>query len=97
MALLLIREARYEEALECLRRSELYSEKLKSPYELGLVYRVKAEIKVKLAGNQKLRKVFEAHLPLTVGEYCALGIEQLSGVRNCYERGILEVLAKNKS
>lgn len=96
MALLLIREARYEEALECMKRSETYAEKLKSPYELGLVCRVKAEIKVKLDGNPKLKGVFGSHLPLAVSEYCAQGIEQLSGVRNCYERGILEVLAKNK-
>ncbi len=96
MALLLIREARYEEALECLRRSEIYSEKLKSPYELGLVYRVKAEIKVTLDRNSRLKDIFESHLPLTVSEYCNVGIKHLSGVRNCYERGILEVLSKNK-
>ncbi len=96
MALLLIRETRYEEALECLLRSETYSEKLKSPYELGLVCRVKAEIKVKMDRNPKLKGIFEVHLPLKVSEYCSQGINHLSGVRNCYERGILEVLAKNK-
>lgn len=96
MAVLLIREGRYEEALECLKKSEVYSERLKSPYELGLVNRVKAEIKVKMDRNSKLKSIFNAQLPLTVSEYCKQGIEHLSGVRNCYERGILEVLAKNK-
>ncbi len=95
MALLLIREARYEEALGCLKRSETYSEKLKSPYELGLISRVKAEIRGRLEGNAKLKRVFGANLPLSVKDYCNEGITYLSGVRNCYERGILEVLAKN--
>ncbi|KUO76768.1 MAG: hypothetical protein APF77_12810 [Clostridia bacterium BRH_c25] len=96
MALLLIREARYEEALECMRRSEAYSEKLKSPYELGLVCRVKAEIKIQLNRNSRLKGIFEVHLPLTVSQYCIEGIKHLGGVRNCYERGILEVLARNR-
>jgi hypothetical protein len=47
--------------------------------------------------NSKLKNIFDAQLPLTVREYCRQGIKHLSGVRNCYERGILEVLAKNKS
>lgn len=96
MAVLLIKEARYEEALECLKRSEAFSKKLKSPYELGLVSRVKAEIKVQMDRNSRLKSIFEAYLPLAVREYCNQGIEHLNGVRNCYERGILEVLAKNK-
>jgi predicted ATPase len=97
MALLLIREARYEEASQCLKKSEIYSERLKSPYESGLVCRVKAEIKLQMDRNPKLKNIFDAQLPLTVREYCRQGMEHLSGVRNCYERGILEVLAKNKS
>lgn len=96
MAVLLIREGRYEEALECLKKSEVYSEKLKSPYELGLVSRVKAEIKLQMDRNSRLKNIFAAQLPLNVSEYCSQGIEHLSGVRNCYERGILEVLSKNK-
>ncbi|HWR62660.1 MAG TPA: AAA family ATPase [Clostridia bacterium] len=96
MAVLLVREGRYEEALECLKKSEAYSIKLKSPYELGLVSRVKAEIKLQAERSSKLKSIFGARLTLSVGEYCLQGIEYLSGVRNCYERGILEVLAKNR-
>ena len=96
MALLLIREARYEEALECLKKSEAYSEKLKSPYELGLVSRVKAEIKLQMDRNSRLKGIFGVQLPLSVKDYCNEGIRYLGGVRNCYERGILEVLGKNK-
>jgi hypothetical protein len=44
----------------------------------------------------KLRSVFQRELTLSVGEYCSRGIAYLSGVRNCYERGILEVLSKIK-
>jgi hypothetical protein len=96
MAVLLIREGRYEEAVLCMKKSELYSEKLKSPYELGLVCRVKAEIKLQMDRNSRLKSVFGAMLPLSVSEYCRQGIEYLSGVKNCYERGILEVLSKNR-
>lgn len=96
MAILLIREGKFEEALECLRKSEIYSEKLKSPYELGLVCRVKAEIRLQMNINPKLRGVFQRELPLSAGEYCRKGIAYLNGVRNCYELGILEVLSKNK-
>jgi len=96
MAVLLVREGRYEEALECLKRSEAYSIKLKSPYELGLVSRVKAEIKLQAERNSRLKSVFGARLNLSVGEYCLQGIEYLNGVRNCYERGILEVLARSR-
>lgn len=96
MALLLIREARYEEAFSCLLRSEAYAERLKSPYELGLVCRVKAEIKVQMDRNPRLKGIFLVKLPLPVSEYCSQGIVYLSGVRNCYEHEILEVLARNK-
>lgn len=95
-ALLLIKESRYEEALSCLLRSEAYAERLKSPYELGLVCRVKAEIKVQMKKNPKLKEVFAAKLSLPVSEYCSQGMVYLSGVKNCYELGILEVLARNK-
>lgn len=96
MTVLLIRDGRYEEAVLCMKKSELYSEKLKSPYELGLVCRVKAEIKLQMDRNSRLKSIFGAQLPLSVSEYCRLGMEHLSGVKNCYERGILEVLSKNK-
>jgi len=96
MAVLLIREGRYEEALECLKRSEAYSNKLKSPYELGLVSRVKAEIKLQTERNPRLKSIFGAKLSLSAGEYCTQGLQYLSGVKNCYERGILQVLVKNK-
>ncbi len=96
MAVLLIREGRYEEALECLKKSEVYSNKLKSPYELGLVSRVKAEIKLQTERNHRLKSIFGNNLSLSVSEYCVQGLQHLSGVRNCYERGILQVLAKNK-
>lgn len=95
MAVLLAREGRYDQALLCLKKSEAYSKRLKSPYELGLVSRVKAEIKVHMDRNPRLKSIFETYLPLTAGEYCKEGMQHLSGVRNCYERGILEVLSRH--
>lgn len=96
MAVLLAKEGKYDKALECLKRSEAYSKRLKSPYELGLVSRAKAEIKMQMDRNQRLKNIFEDYLPLTAAEYCEEGIQHLSGVRNCYEREILEVLARHK-
>ncbi len=96
MALLLVGEGKYREALESLLRAEEYAKRLKSPYEMGLIYRMKAEIRGRMDHNPGLRKVFAAQLPLTVNEYCDGGIELLSGLKNCYETEILRVLRRDK-
>lgn len=96
MALLLVREDKYQEALESLKRAEEYANRLKSPYEMGLIYRMKAEIKGRMANNPDLDKAFGAYLPLTIKDYCDRGIELLSGLKNCYETEILKVLRRDK-
>ncbi|KXG75624.1 AAA family ATPase [Thermotalea metallivorans] len=96
MALLLIREGKYQEALDYLKSAEAYAKKLQSPYELGLIYRVKAEIKIQMEANDEVRRVFQEYLPLPPKAYCDKGIELLCGVKGCYEVDILKALRRDK-
>ncbi|MBM7614198.1 AAA family ATPase [Alkaliphilus hydrothermalis] len=95
MALLQIRKGNYRGALEGLKRAEAYSDQLKSPYEMGLIYRVKAEIKTNMKTNEKLREVFKNYLREDLEDYCNKGITVLKQVKGCYEIQILEVLKKS--
>lgn len=95
-ALLLIKERNYKNALKCLQRAEQYAEKLKSPYELGLLYRVKAEIKINMATDHILNEVFKKHLPFTLNEYCNRGMNMLKGIQESYEIEIIRVLKNSE-
>ncbi|KGG80489.1 serine/threonine protein kinase [Caloranaerobacter azorensis H53214] len=94
MALLYIQEGKYKEALESLKRADYFSKKLKSPYELGLIYRVKAEIRSKMGKNQFLNDIFKDYLNKDLKYYCDCGIELLKKVRESYEVDILKALRK---
>ncbi|SDL10929.1 AAA family ATPase [Natronincola ferrireducens] len=96
MSLLLVREGRYKEALSHLKRAEAYAKKLKSPYQLGLLYRVKAEIKVMMKNNDPLHKVFHAYINEDLETYCKKGIRLLEEVNHSYEREILKVFIKEQ-
>ena len=96
LALLLIKDGDYENAYEHLKRAELYAEKLQSPYELGLVFRVKAEIKSAMKKNKRVNQIFGEYLSLDLEEYCSRGIELLKELKESYEVEILKVLQKNK-
>ncbi|WP_054870492.1 AAA family ATPase [Caloranaerobacter sp. TR13] len=94
MALLYVQEGKYREALECLKRADSFSKKLKSPYELGLVYRVKAEIRGKMDNNRNLYIIFKDYLNKELKYYCDKGIEYLTEVKQCYEIDILKTFKK---
>ncbi|WP_427338230.1 AAA family ATPase [Caloranaerobacter sp. DY30410] len=94
MALLYIQEGKYREALECLKRADSFSKKLKSPYELGLIYRVKAEIRSKMDRNQFLNDIFKDYLKRDLKYYCDCGIELLKKVKESYEIDILKALRR---
>ncbi|KAB3533508.1 AAA family ATPase [Alkaliphilus serpentinus] len=95
MTILNIKEGQYKKALERLKKAEECSERMKNPYEKGLVYRVKAEIKANMENSSKLNKVFSKALELPLKEYCDKGIHYLSQIKGCYEAEILAVLKKN--
>ncbi len=95
LALLLVKEGDYKGALVHLINAEKYAEKLQSPYEMGLVYRVKAEIKASMKKNSSLRQALDSYLPLDLGEYCYKGIRLLEEVKESYEVDILKSIQKN--
>ncbi|SNS89589.1 DNA-binding transcriptional activator of the SARP family [Anaerovirgula multivorans] len=97
MALLLVREGQYKEALQYLKGAEVYARKLKSPYEMGLIYRIMAEIRVMMKKNKDLNKVFYQYLRLEVKDYCRTGIAFLSEVKDSYEKEIMKVFIKDTS
>lgn len=94
MALLLIGDGEYREAYNCLQRADEMSRRLKSPYEIGLAYRIKADIKARMNNNKTLNTFFKDYLSENIGVYCQSGIELLSRVKESYEVEILKVLQK---
>ncbi|MFZ5966954.1 MAG: BTAD domain-containing putative transcriptional regulator [Bacillota bacterium] len=96
MALLMAKGGDYRNALVLLQKAVDYAEKLKSPYELGLVYRVKAEIKANMKANKGMNDVFSRYLWHDLAYYCSKGIEYLRQVGEPYEIEILNVLEKNR-
>ncbi len=92
MSLLLIKERRYEEALTHITKAEQYAEIMQNPYEIALIYRVKAEIRKSMDFNPKLKEVFSGYLTEQVIEYCDKGIGLLKKIKNCYELDTLKNL-----
>lgn len=92
MALLLIKEKKYDEALSHVKKAEQYAAMMKNPYEIALIYRVKAEIRKSMDFNSRLKEVFSNYLTGQVAEYCDKGIALLNKVKNCYEVDILKNL-----
>ncbi|OAA94956.1 AAA family ATPase [Clostridium coskatii] len=93
MALLKINEKNYTKALSYLKDAHTHSEMLKSPHEIGLVYRVKAEISTQLKENEKLNSIFKEYLPKDAKNYCDMGIAYLKKSLDNYE---IDVLMKLK-
>ena len=95
LSLIYIREGKYSKAYNLLKSADKFSQKIKSPYELGLVYRIKAEIKREMKFNKLLRKVFEKYLIFDVKEYCEQAIGKLATLNEAYEKNILVEIFKN--
>lgn len=94
LALIKSKEGKYNCALDHLKKAQYYSEKLKSPLEIGIVYRVKAEIKANMINNEDLKKKFSKYLELPLNEYCDIGIKYLREAKEGYEIEILNTLRK---
>lgn len=94
LAIIKCKEGKYNSALKHLKNAEYYSEKLKSPLEIGIVYRVKAEIKAGMKNNESLYKAFSEFLNLPLKEYCDIGMQYLRKVKEGYEIDILKALKK---
>ncbi|SKA95658.1 Predicted ATPase [Caloramator quimbayensis] len=94
MALLLTKEGRYSDSKEHLKKADKYAEKLKSPHEIGIVFRIKAEIKHNMKNNDKIYNAFSDYLTEEILLYCQKGTEFLSMAKENYEIEILEVFKK---
>ncbi|HYE83848.1 MAG TPA: AAA family ATPase [Clostridia bacterium] len=92
MALLYVKESRYEDALSYMIKAEKYSEIMQSPYEKALIYRVKAEIRKNMDFYPGLKEFFSEYLTDQVVDYCDKGIGLLKKIKNCYELDILKNL-----
>ncbi|SHI59002.1 AAA family ATPase [Lutispora thermophila] len=95
MTLILIAEGHYKEALESLKRADLYSRQIKNPYEIGLIYRIKAEIKYRMEKNSQLSDVFYDYLHFDLKTYCEEGIKFLECGNDAYQIEILNMFMNN--
>ena len=96
--MLLVREGKCDEAIKYLKKAEKFSEKVKNPYEKGLIYRVKAEI-AKLIEEKNMKCKLSQYLKGDIGEYCNKGILCLTAINESYEIEILKEIKnfrKNK-
>lgn len=91
MALLQIAEGNYKEALKSLKRADHYSDKIKNPYEIGLIYRIKAEIRYNMDTNKRLREIFSQYLCKDTIHYCKEGIKLLREVNDKYQIDIINM------
>ena len=62
MSLILCKEGNYTESLKYLKNAVTHSNKIKNPHEIGIVYRVKAEISVAMLKNEAINKAFSKYL-----------------------------------
>lgn len=97
IALLLIKEGQYKEALESMLRADEYSARIKNPYEIGLIYRIKAEIRYNMDSNKKLSKFFSSYLYMDTVSYCEEGIKLLKEVNDKYQIDIFNIFACRSS
>jgi DNA-binding SARP family transcriptional activator/predicted ATPase len=94
MALLKVKEGDFNKALNHLKRADYFSEKMKSPHEMGIIYRVKAEIRLIMQRNPAVNNAFKDYLNLDVMNYCDKGIELLENSGEDYETDILKVIKR---
>ena len=94
MSLIKIDEGNFDAALNYLKAAHTHSEMLKSPHEIGLVYSIKASIRIKMMENKGLNSIFQKYLCQNIDYYCKSGIEYLKRSLDYYE---IDVLLKLKS
>jgi DNA-binding SARP family transcriptional activator/predicted ATPase len=93
-ALLKVKEGNFNMALSHLKRADYFSEKMKSPHEMGIIYRVKAEIRLLMERNSMANNTFKDYVNLDVISYCDKGIELLENSGEEYEVDILKVIKR---
>lgn len=97
IALLLIKEGQYKAALESMVRADEYSVRIKNPYEIGLLYRIKAEVRHNMYSNRDLSKLFSGYLCMDKECYCEKGIMLLNEVNDKYQIDIINIIASRST
>jgi DNA-binding SARP family transcriptional activator/predicted ATPase len=91
-ALLLVNQNRYPDALIHLNHADLYSQQLKNPYRMGLVLKIKAEIRKSMLHDPELHNTFAALLDKPHTTYVAQSSYQLEKTGPRYELDLLKAL-----
>lgn len=94
MALICVKEGNYVEGLQYLKNADIHSQKIKNPHEIGVVYRVKSEIRVNMEDNENLSKIYNKYLDKDISYYCDEGVNFLKEARDNYEIEVINILRK---
>ncbi|EJU24774.1 bacterial transcriptional activator domain protein [Peptoanaerobacter stomatis] len=94
MALILNNEENYSEALKYLKNADTHSQKIKNPHEIGVVFRVKAQIRADMLKNKNLNKVYSKYLDNDLEYYCAESIKYLTTAGDKYEINVINNIMK---
>ncbi|WZL72753.1 AAA family ATPase [Clostridiaceae bacterium 35-E11] len=92
LTLIYINRHQYTKALKSLKRAERTCNKIKNPYEAGILNRIKAEIRMKMDKDKKLDKIFSVYVDGTFNDYYNEALQQLATIKSCYEKKVLENL-----
>lgn len=92
MALILNKDEAYLEGLKCLKNAHSHAQKMKNPHEIGVVLRVKAQIRSDMEKNKNLRKVYSNYLDKSLEYYCEESKKNLQAAGDKYEIEIINNL-----
>ena len=85
LSLLLIGKKQYERALTHLKTADIYAAKMKNPYESGLVFWVKVQIRLRMHQDLELNDAFQGKLDEQAVDYCSKGLRCFEKLKHCYE------------
>ena len=92
LSLILVKEGKYHQALEEFKKAIEDANKLKNPYENGLINKVMAEISEAMKYDAGLREMFKNYIDKSHQFYCYEGIRLMENIKGCYEVEILKNL-----
>ncbi|SKC83179.1 AAA family ATPase [Maledivibacter halophilus] len=91
-ALLLFHKEEFKLSIVHLKKAYRFAKKLKSPYEIGVVYRIMAKIRYEINKNIKANEVFKDYLSKPLSYYCNKALEYLKYVESPIDSNILKEL-----
>ncbi|SKC84834.1 AAA family ATPase [Maledivibacter halophilus] len=85
LCLLLVKEGECDKAFQHLKKAEKCSEKLKNPYEIGILFKIKALIAKEMKCDNRVKSIFREYLNAPIEFYCNKGIEHMKQIKYHYE------------